>query len=1196
MRSCLPTGALALALLCGSAAVVPVHAQKGKSISKSGQAASRALHLPVRMTAGSSNQWMGALTPDGGGLYFVSDRNVSREIFVQKPIDSGARLLFESDADVSWPLPSPDGKYLAYISYRADATGDLCVLSVKSRDRRCLTGPGSAEMQPVWLDGGRALGALVRTELHGNYQLRRFAVDGKGEQQGKLLLERNMLGVAATDDGKWLAYVPVERVAERVGVTFFNRGGQMLRLQRLDRLSDAPVEFTPDLPGLTGFPTFSRDGQWLYFSQYLNDTNGDGAIDGNDHSVLFRVPFAADAADPVAGGHPQQLTSAQWNCRYPLPATERLIMTCAHESSLDIYSLPLTGAVPADWDRDRLRGELHVARNHWTKLLLYAHMQAISVVERRAASGRASSAEQAEYIEAERNMAWLHIELREYESATFHAQRVAAMAAEGKSDARAQLAADWARIALELATHRKADVALTHGQLSDQYVASEKERVERLRTQPGHSDDARALSGLVIGEILGDIGQKDAEKPLLDKIVVSSVSDPLTLELYGQRAVAVHTLRGDRQALLTAYWDLAEHAAFDTLTRLHYAEAFVDELFRGVPHERRPALVEPWLRQLQDDSELALMLRIASWLLQLSDERQEEVRAGIFELYKQNRQPDRRRALVLATVRTAARVGNEYLQYQFATSWASWLKRTEPERKHAETLYRTIVLERAYTELDKGEVKKARATFYAATVQTTSLEAHIGFIEALVREGRNDLQATYDKRYARTPDDPAYAFARAYIIARDLPDIVLASGPGVKPGSGRDAEYKKEAKQALELLARAAEVWPRSMEIEHVRGTILHRRARRLASKDDAVDAHAHYLMALDLARGNVRFQAALYTQLGLLQAELGNHRLALRYFTERARLPVGTPARDLSFRVAMARSAFHADRMKQAVEQAERALALVDEFSELGKYRPLALDRLAFYHQASGQSNKALRRYEQLIPLLDKAPPADIGAPVNKLKARLGAAVAALGSHQYKIAVKRIDELWPMLDSSAPLRPAEPRIGIDPRARGRLPLGEYRLLLHGLQAHAQRGLDNYDGAEKSMRSRMAIIEERFKKRKTDADTLELARMSYHLAEYSYRAGKKTRARKLLERGLKYSDEYNKRTGSDVNPVGLRLIQAYAELHLYGEVPLSSYKLDLRARLAADYEFICKYRSPSWRPDRFLFSLYLAMLKVSRTW
>ena len=50
------------------------------------------LFEPQRLTAGASNQFMGSFTGDGKALYFVSDTNVSTEIFVQDPVESGAEL------------------------------------------------------------------------------------------------------------------------------------------------------------------------------------------------------------------------------------------------------------------------------------------------------------------------------------------------------------------------------------------------------------------------------------------------------------------------------------------------------------------------------------------------------------------------------------------------------------------------------------------------------------------------------------------------------------------------------------------------------------------------------------------------------------------------------------------------------------------------------------------------------------------------------------------------------------------------------------------------------------------------------------------------------------------------------------------------------------------------------------------------
>lgn len=1152
-----------------AAVLVPAPAQAQEA---AGDDVPRGMHEPVRLTAGGSNQWMGALVPASDALYFVSDRDATAEVFVQQPIDSGPRLLFEHNADISWPLPSPDGTRLAFISHRADATGDLCIYTLASAETRCLTGLDTAELQPLWLDGGRALGVVTRPSLHGNYQLRRFAADASAGDAGEIIAERNMLGAAVSPDGRWLAYVPIERTRQQVGVAFANRSGRGVTMQRLGTAA-APVEYIPDLPGLTGSPAFAPDGKHIYFAQYLNDTNGDGTIDGDDHSVLFRVPFDSSAAAPVHAAWPEQLTSARWNCRYPVPAGDRLIVTCAHEGSLDIYSLPLTGAVPPAWDAARVRGELHVARNHWTQLLLSARLASLV-------------GDAGERVEVLRNVVRLHMDLREHESALYYTAQIRRLAGPAQHSAVA-----WAEVMRELIRHRREDVRLAHGQLSDQYVATETRRATKLAAlAASQQGNVAALARLALSEVQDDLGRKHEAWQTFSAVRLDQVRDPLVLEIHAERARAIYTLRGDRDALLDVYRNLAADPAFDILGRLRFAERFVQELLRGVPRPQRQGLVDAWVARLEPESELALVIQVASWLLQLDDGTEEEVRKGIFELYKNNKDPDRRRALVLATVRAASRQGNEYLQYQFATSWASWLRRGDPERKHAEALYRQVVLERAYTELSRGDIAGARASFYAATVQTTSLEAHIGFIEARLREGGGDVIATYEKRFARKPDSAERAFVEAYLLARELPAMT------------DPAAFEAAAGAAVGHLRRAADTWPRSMEIHHVWGTVLHQRALRSGSKQDAAGAHSHYLLALDLARANPRFRAALLQQLGLLQAALGNHRIALDHFIQRDRLPHVRPEGELGLHMAMARGYFHIGSHAEAAARAERALALVEANTDLAQYRPLVIDRLALYLQNAGEHARAQALYRSLIDIVDAAGTAsEVGAPVNRVKARVGAASASLSAGEYDDAAARVRDIESLLNSGEALRPAAaPAASIDASGAAslagadvRFGTRDYQILLAGLLAHAHRGLGRYEAATAAMERREKLLASRFAQSDVDEDLLELARARYHLAEYAYRQNDLAGARVHLEQGLRRSDELNRRTGSGVNEVGLRLLQAYAELHIHGGVALSTYALDLSAQLTAAYEFICKHRSPRWDRERFLFGLYLTMLKLA---
>ncbi len=1108
------------------------------------------LRQPVRLTAGSDNQIMGRLAPDGSALVFVSDRDATAELFIQQPVASGPRRLIDSDADTAWPRFSPDGRWLVYISHRADAAGDVCLWNVAEQRRRCLTGLDGAERQALWLDDER-LAVLRREGLHGDLRLRQLDLAGR---PGPVLLERNLIGPALSPAGKWLAYVPLERTAQRVGVAFAGRSGSALAFQRLDRQSQ-PVRFRPDLPGAVGYPVFSRDGRFLYFSQYLNDTNGDGTIDGNDNSVLFRVGFAAGTARPI-NGRPEQLTSARWNCRYPAPTAERLMMTCSHHGSLDIYSLPLDGAVPPGWDGERLWAEVRVARDHWTQLLLLARLDGLlgTAVER---------------IRVAQRMAVLHLELREYASARFYCRRVAALA-EGERQPAA-----WAALVSELAAHRRQDVALTRGQLSEQYLGAEAERLQRLRELDlAGLPDVAALHRAVLSEILDDVGRKAEAGRQLAQLDPAELTEPLVVRLVGQRLHQFYARLADREALVALERELAGHPALDPLRRLHHAERLVAELGRGLPPAERRARLAAEREALAPDSAAALMVDAQLWLLRLGELDEEEVRAGLFDLYKTNRKFDRRRALVLAVVRTASRLGNAYLQYQFTTSWASWLKRAHPERKYAEALYRRVVLERAYEELADGEVAEARGYFYGTTLQTGSLEAHVGFIEAALREGKQDLDSVYQRRFRRTPDHPEHLFVQAYRIARQLP-------PPAQP-----QRFAREVDRALALLARVERARPRALAVHQLKGALWHLRFRRSGDRGAAIDAHREYLLALDLARDNPRARAALLHQLGLLQSALGNHRIALGHLRRRDRLPHVRPLGELSASLARARSAFHSGEPEQAVAQARRALALIERHGDLGRFRPLALDRLALYLQVAGEPAPALKCYTELQALI-----AD-GAPLNRLKAHLATAGAALAATDAQRARRELDAAAGLLEAPAGEVEPEGPDWHDPWAALRPRPRDYALLLAGLESQAARLAGDWEAAREALQRRRTLLAERLAAGDLDDDVLELARVQLQLARLARRSGQPVAARQHLERGLALARSFNARTGSGVNAVGLRLLGDYAGLYLEAGAAAGLTAAALRRPLQRAYDFICAHPSPNWARQRALFGLVLSLLDV----
>ena len=163
------------------------------------------------------------------------------------------------------------------------------------------------------------------------------------------LLDRNMTSPTVSPDGRWLVYVPVARTVQTVGPAFAAHAAPTLEAIPLAAArSTPPAKIVLQLPGQTGQPVFAKDGRSLYVVQFFTDTNHDGVVDASDHGVLFRVPISFVGGTPVAGP-PEQLTETSWNCEYPAPFVDRLIATCSQDGSLDVYSLPLDGEVPADW-------------------------------------------------------------------------------------------------------------------------------------------------------------------------------------------------------------------------------------------------------------------------------------------------------------------------------------------------------------------------------------------------------------------------------------------------------------------------------------------------------------------------------------------------------------------------------------------------------------------------------------------------------------------------------------------------------------------------------------------------------------------------------------------------------------------------------------------------------------------------------
>ena len=1123
-----------------------------------------AVRQPERLTVGVSDQYLGQLTPDGKSALFVSNRNATTEIYSQATDDPRPKLLFDEGADTTWPRVSPDGKRLLYVSFRGDAAGQLCVRDLEPSRKgkptgvgkpRCLA-DGSSALQAEWRDDGRAL-LVSRGSVEGDLRLLEVTV-GKRGLVARPLLQRSLTSPAVSPDGRWLVYVPVERYVERVGPGFAARAGRRLEALRLDRPGAAPVAFALDLPGLSGQPAFSRDGRWLYVAQFVNDTNRDGVADGSDFAVVFRVPWegaADDAPTRAATAAAQQLTDSSWNCQYPQPASDRLVLTCSRAADLDVYTLPLDGMIPAEWSAERLRTEIDVSTRRFDQLLLYAHLL-----------GRETQ------LTARRDvlmkLVWLYLEFDELDAADFFIARIA----KERDHATAGVASGLQA----LAAHRRALRERERGRISVELTADAKKRFEALAPNPRLSPVGAAFRQVVRSEIADSLGDKEGARRELEAVRVEDLTLASVLEAYADRADALYRGLDDREALVATMRRLAEHPSLEADDRLRYARAAVRAMVRGLPYDEADALLTRAHAAESPTSELAFALEAARLLNRVRDERppralRDEIRA----LYNAQTRFDRQRALMTDAITRAVDLDAEQLVEALVADYLDDVPEGTRERRRAERLFERALLERAYRRLANGRVARAREAFAEVAKRTRSLEAAIGFVDVQMQEGVAPDALEAELAALVPPKGNAASafdrFVRAYLLTRSLD--VLEGEP-----------HDRAAKEATALLRGAWSELKGRREAQALMGALVHDeylRDRRMAS---AQRANSHYLVALDLVGRNARYRAMLLQQLGFLHAQVGNHRIALGYFEDREKLPFLDDEAALFHLLTKAQTLLHVDREAEAAKVAEQALELATKAKGLQAYRVLALDRAALYALAADRFERALQLYDEAVGLVDALPPGD-DRERNRAVVRLARAAAALGANQ---PARALEDLG-FVDG----RLRDPAV----QARLRWPhtapeevLRSYRLIAAGLRAKATRAVGDLAATQRALDARRVELQLRYERTKLDEQLRALALVESQLADVARERGDVPGAVEWTRRALEHADAFARRTNIPLDTNQLDLLWFAAELRVATDTPL---KLRLGRRMREAYGIMARERDPAWRNQQRWFEIYLGLLGAS---
>ncbi len=985
------------------------------------------IRRPSRLTADPAQEYDPAPSPDGTALVYVGHRRGNADLFLRFLPGSGRvgefpiAEHFAADTDPAW---SPNGRQIAFVSKRDDPKGDLYVYNLKTGDavpdavREALLGRfqellarPDAELSPA----EREQRARVSRYFEGHDPLLRFSDTGRevrgpawsrdggtiyysarrpGEPENVWALDvltRTPTAVttdggfdpAPSPDGKFLAY------ASRAGDP--NGGLKLMRLA--DRKS---VSLTIGSP-IDGLPTWSTDGRTLFFTRYAHDTNGDGRLDLDDRPSLYAVTMSFAGTVVGSGGMiapiPWPVTPAGGYDLFPAVAGGRLFYSSDDGTNADLWAIPERGIFPElASSREELALADELVNEPRMRLLLLEQIGArrpgddAAAQDARLAAGRLRI-ERRESGAAERLLERLDSATDSEEkdgdarAASVHRARARILAA-----ALAALKAESGGSIDKSALRRTADAlerdaaGFEPAQRAEAYLEAGLARAragdllqateswQRAAREEG-GGWARAEAGLAAASAYGDLGQADRsvstflallsahpELPVpaerraavererkqrlerIDKRLGGSTERPAAgIDPAGLPDVGVPATYGERAAAGVATAAILGNAD------AHAAIASLRDL--ATRHRDLPVLPALARNEIGD-----LYLRVGD-VESATLEYRAVAESGLDRRQEQRARLSAAKALLIAG-RYADAVAAVGAPPPAGGAGAKASAASAILARRALSAYVRTLLAKADDEFRDRDYALARKSYRAVlAVDSREVRAHRGLIASAAALGEADrIAQVYEEEAASTPDDPLirYGVGLAYSY-REPAETWLAK-----------AENELKAAVALDDAA----VFP-----HQTLGFVYEKREELFGEEGGFERAADQYLIALSLneVKEDYRNESDLLLNVGNAFFNLKNHRAAYDHYRrrERASVPFDVKGRELVFLERIAKCAFETNRIDEARDRYDRALAFLDSLGEkdlpaesAAEHRARLLDERAFALDRGGRKSEAAAAY----------------------------------------------------------------------------------------------------------------------------------------------------------------------------------------------------------------------------------------------
>ncbi|MCB0385106.1 MAG: hypothetical protein KDD43_06915, partial [Bdellovibrionales bacterium] len=653
---------------------------------------------PSKMTVGPDDNFQVDVDSGETLMVFTRRANLSTQLYYQRLNEVTEHRILDDSADSRSAILSPSGKTLAFIYYKADAQGDLCEMPIGSpASVICYKIAGSLE-SPGWFGEEKILFVRRKDAEKGELVL----LDRKTKKQ-EILDEGDLWSTAVSPAQSHIAYVKQDQF------------GIQVRVRKVGQ-SEVTV-INVDLPGVSGFPEFSQDGRWIYFSHYFGDSNRDQKIDASDNSVIFR----AKLSDVMAGKQviPQQLTSSNENCSFPRARKNFLYVTCDFEGSLDVYRLPLTGVVPEAWDATRVSNAHRTSRNYGQRILLANGLYYRGQVKSRS-----------DYL-------WLMLSNFILKDDAIAARYyLGQREREDNSLSKSQLA--MTDLLLTASAEKKL-------QISNQITAEFRTKAQRWLAK------AKSQSGLTAkltqAAIFGFLNQGNQVRGILKGVKGSQLKD-LDHYLY-HRVVQDLTGSGKMGSgeLVTFYLPLFVGSKMTDESRLYYLYELLSESQVRYSLSERQSIVTRLKKSVAGAKALLPLLNAEEVALRLVADKTPAGKAAAYRELDKIMSENRAKYFVFRALAVRS-IDNfiaddefKYLNY-VATTWLKYTQKSDTEFAYARQIYVDKVLARAYGNFGEKKFRYASNHFYGSLSLTDDLESHYGYIKSMELDGKRGELST----------------------------------------------------------------------------------------------------------------------------------------------------------------------------------------------------------------------------------------------------------------------------------------------------------------------------------------------------------------------------------------------------------------------------------------------------------------------